>query len=211
MKRGSLAVVLTGVFLTGSVHAQWNYTTNNGAITITGYTGSGGAVAIPGILNGLSVAKIGTNAFLRNTGLVSVTVPNTVAIIELGAFAYCPSLTGAYFKGNAPSIGASAFDLSTNATVYYLPGTTGWTNPWGGRPTVCWNPTARNLGAASNQFGSDITGSSNLVIVVEACTNLAGNGWVPVSTNTLTGGVSSFSDREWTNSPARFYRFRPGL
>jgi Tfp pilus assembly pilus retraction ATPase PilT len=29
------------------VQAQFNYTTNNGTITITGYTGSGGDVTIP--------------------------------------------------------------------------------------------------------------------------------------------------------------------
>jgi hypothetical protein len=34
-------------------HSQFVYTTNNGAITITGYTGFGGAVTIPGTTNGL--------------------------------------------------------------------------------------------------------------------------------------------------------------
>ena len=35
-----------------------------------------------------------------------------------------------------------------------------------------------------------ITGTSNLVIVVEACTNLANPAWFPLRTNTLTGGSS---------------------
>ena len=47
-----------------------------------------------------------------------------------------------------------------------------------------------------------------LVIVEEACTNLANPIWSPVSTNTLTGGSSYFSDPQWTNFPARFYRLR---
>jgi hypothetical protein len=47
-----------------------------------------------------------------------------------------------------------------------------------------------------------------LVIVVEACTNLANHIWFPVSTNTLTGGSSYFGDAKWTNTPARFYRLR---
>ena len=34
-------------------------TTNNGTITITGYTGPGGAVTIPGTINGLPVTSIG--------------------------------------------------------------------------------------------------------------------------------------------------------
>jgi len=57
-------------------------------------------------------------------------------------------------------------------------------------------------------FGFTVTGSSNLVIVVEACTNLANPVWLPVGTNTLTGGSCYFSDPQWTNYPVRFYRFR---
>jgi hypothetical protein len=60
----------------------------------------------------------------------------------------------------------------------------------------------------TNRFGFDITGSSNLVIVVEASTNLANLVWLPVSTNNLTGGSAYFSDPQWTNYPSRFYRLR---
>jgi hypothetical protein len=33
-----------------------------------------------------------------------------------------------------------AFIGANNATVYYLPGTTGWATTFGGRPTVLWDP-----------------------------------------------------------------------
>ena len=95
-------------------------------------------------------------------------------------------------------------------TVYYLPGTTNWGATFDGRPTVLWNPQAQNdasFGVQNNQFGFNITGSSNLVIVVEACTNLANPVWFPVQTNTLpTVGSSYFSDPAWTNHPGCFYR-----
>ena len=39
--------------------AQFSFTTNNGAVTITGYTGSNGLVMIPGTLDGLPVTSIG--------------------------------------------------------------------------------------------------------------------------------------------------------
>ena len=39
--------------LPAAVQAQYTDTTNNGTITITGYTGSGGAVTIPDTINGL--------------------------------------------------------------------------------------------------------------------------------------------------------------
>jgi hypothetical protein len=47
-----------------------------------------------------------------------------------------------------------------------------------------------------------------MVVVVEACTDLANAVWSPVGTNTLTGGSSYFSDPQWTNYPARLYRLR---
>ncbi len=45
-----------------------------------------------------------------------------------------------------------------------------------------------------------------MTVVVEACTNLAEGIWVPVGTNTLTGGSVQFSDPAFTNYPSRYYR-----
>jgi hypothetical protein len=74
------------------VQAQFNYTTNNGTITITEYTGPGGAMAIPATINGLPVTGIGDYAFSYNTSLTSITIPNSVTIIGDAAFFYCASL-----------------------------------------------------------------------------------------------------------------------
>jgi sugar lactone lactonase YvrE len=63
-------------------------------------------------------------------------------------------------------------------------------------------------GVRTNQFGFTLFGISYPLLVVEACTNLENPSWSPVSTNTLTGGWSYFSDPEWTNYPVRFYRIR---
>jgi len=60
----------------------------------------------------------------------------------------------------------------------------------------------------TNRFGFNITGTSGLVIVVEASTNIANPVWQPVQTNTLNGGSAYFSDPQWTNYPGRFYRLR---
>ena len=96
--------------------------------------------------------------------------------------------------------------------ITYLPGTTGWGTTFAGRPAVLSNPRVRtsdaSFGVRTNRFGFTITGASNLVIVVEASTNLANPAWILVGTNTLTGGASYFSDPQWTNHPARFYRLR---
>jgi hypothetical protein len=77
---------------------------------------------------------------------------------------------------------------------------------------VLWNPQAQtsdaSFGVRTNQFGFNITGSSGLVIVVEASTDLSQSVWQPVQTNTLSGGSAYFSDPQWTNHPVRYYRLR---
>ena len=150
----------------------------------------------------------------------SCTIPASVTNIGFEAFAGCPNLTGVHFKGSAPAANGRVFCRMmpdgalrdcTYATVYYLPGTTGWTNTLGGSPAVLWNPHAQvdaNFGVKTNGFGFTISGSTNLVIVTEVCTNLLNPVWSPMATNTLTGGWSYFGDPSWTNYPVRFYRFR---
>ena len=159
-----------------------------------------------------SVTRIGRSAFNGCTSLISLTIPKSVTSIGDTAFYRCTNLKGVYFIGNAPSVGIAVFSMISNATVYYLPNTTGWTSTFGGRPTLLWNPQVQSTGASfgvrTNRFGFTITGTSKLVVVVEACTNLANPTWSPVATNTLTNGSSYFSDARWTNYPARLYRLR---
>ena len=193
----------------------WPYTctTNNGTITITGYTSAGGAVDIPSTINGLPITGIGISAFACCTGLTDVTIPNSVSSIGNDAFCNCSSLTGVYFMGNAPTPGNwSVFNGANQAIVYYLPGTVGWTSTFGGRPAVLWKPQVLtsdgSFGLRTNQFGFNIIWASGTVVVVEACANLANAIWSPVGTNTLTGGSSYFSDPQCMNYPNRFYRLR---
>ena len=285
---------------------QLAYTTNDGAITLTGYHGFGGALVLPNTINGLPVTRIGdyafyfwssltsmtisdsvtnignaafqnssltnviigsgvttigTNAFYRCYSLANVTLGTNLTIIgdfafdqclglskviipdsvtRIGSWAFyhcinltnvtignsvtnigedafydCSHLTGIYFQGNAPSLAPEPFNADRNLAVYYLPWTKGWgtSGAWfGGCPTALWPPQAQTsdatFGVQTNQFGFNITWASDLVVVVEACTNLADPAWTPVGTNTLTGGSSYFSDPDWTNYPGRFYRLR---
>jgi hypothetical protein len=76
-----------------AVHAQFTFTTNNGTITITKFTGYGGQVDIPSTINGLPVAGIGDGAFYYVANLTGVTIPDSVTNIGFGAFEYCTSLT----------------------------------------------------------------------------------------------------------------------
>src|SRR5207249_8042551 len=96
MRTGRLIfLALISIALPASVQAQFTFTTNNGAITITGYTGSGGDVVIPSATNGYPVTSIGDSAFLFNSGVTSVTIPDSVTNIGNRAFKICTSLTSA--------------------------------------------------------------------------------------------------------------------
>jgi hypothetical protein len=66
-----------------------------------------------------------------------------------------------------------------------------------------------NFGIRTNGFSFTISGVSNLAVEVEASAGLTPGEWAPVATNILDGGESRFSDRDWTNFPARFYRLSP--
>ncbi|MGD1018645.1 MAG: leucine-rich repeat domain-containing protein [Verrucomicrobiia bacterium] len=140
-----------------TVDVAFTYTTTNGTITITGYTGPGGALTIPSALGGLPVTSIGSdafyytgltgvtipasvtsiasNAFADCRSLISVTIPNSVTSIGDGAFADCGSLISILFLGNAPSVGSDVFG-GDSATAVYLPEATGFGAMFGGLPTA---------------------------------------------------------------------------
>ena len=295
------------LLLAGELHAQdFTYTNTNGTITITGYTGPGGDVAIPAAIDGLPVTGIGDSAFYGLTNLTGITIPASVtnlgdaafaacvnlahlaigkgittikggyeqgydkatwgtfmwcssltrlaipdnvtkigdgithlggalgafygcsgltnvtigkglAYLGAGAFNYCNNLAGVYFQGNAPTLGIDyfgedSFHPDELVTLYYLPGTTGWSSTYAGRPTKLWNPQAQttdgSFGVRQNQFGFNVAGTPDIPLVIEASAALPAASWIPLHTCTLTNGLLYFSDPQWTNYSSRFYRIR---
>ena len=162
-------------------------------------------MTLPAGIGGLGVGQFGDCA-----SLASITIPANVRSIGEWAFNGCGKLTGLYFLGDAPASDPNAFD-ATRATMYYLPGARGWGATLSGRPTALWDPrilAGAGLGAGAGGFGFDIAATSNLVVVVESCGDLARQAWVPLQTNALSGGTLRFREPQWTNYPSRFYRLR---
>lgn len=96
------------ISLVQSASAQWAFTTNNGAITITGYSGLNPWPVIPAATNGYPVVAIGGTAFAGNPAITNVTIPGSVT--NIGAFAFENSgLVGITIPGSVTGIGEEAF------------------------------------------------------------------------------------------------------
>ena len=104
-----IACLLCAAMLPAVVNAQFTLTTNNGAITIIGYTGPGGDVTIPSVITGLPVAGIGAGAFFNNGNLTGVTIPNSVTSIGDDAFESCGNLGSVTIPASVTNIGTGPF------------------------------------------------------------------------------------------------------
>ena len=91
------------------VISDFNSTINNGEVTITGYTGTGGLVEIPATIGGLPVTTIGEQAFLNNLTLIEVVIPIGVTTIGAEAFAGCREMELISLPSSLTTIGETAF------------------------------------------------------------------------------------------------------
>jgi hypothetical protein len=160
------------------VQAQFSYTTNNGTITITGYTGPAGAVVIPDTINGLPVTSIGDLAFQGKTNVTSITIPNSVTSIGDWAFGYCANLTSVTIPNSVTSIGQFAFYVCTNLTSVTIGNSV--TSIEGGAFYYCTRLTSVTI-------GNNVTSIGNSAFAF--CTNLTG---VYFQGNTPNVGVNVF-------------------
>jgi hypothetical protein len=110
-----------------AAQAQFDFVTNNGGTIITGYSGPGGAVAIPSVLGGLPVTEIQGSGF-EDKGITSVAISASVTNIEAQEFAPNDTLTSFTVDTNNPAYSASGgvlFNKSGITLVEYPPGISG--------------------------------------------------------------------------------------
>lgn len=121
-----LLALLLLLTLPDAVQAQWNYTTNNGTITITRYTGTNIAVVVPSTTNGLPVTSIGGSAFAGWTGYkgnllpTTVTLPDTITSIGIRAFDSCSLLPSITIPDSVVDLGENAFNGCSQLTNVIL-------------------------------------------------------------------------------------------
>ena len=189
--------------LPAAVQAQLNYTTTNGTITITitDYTGTGGAVSIPSTINGLPVTRIGAWAFDNCTNLTSVTFPNSVTSIGNCAFFVCTRLTTVTIPKNITSIGGEAFGACTSLDTIVV-------------SSVSWlHTTSRSNGNGTVSFIVDAnpstgTRSGTITVGEEAFpVTQTGPGWI---SHNAFGSMWDAGSGWYGGSPYGWMWFQPG-
>lgn len=205
---GSIASI--GIFAFVDCRNLNNVVISNGVTSIEAFAFSG--TGLTTLILPATLTNIDPYAFQSCTNLTSITIPSTITNIADYVFSSCQNLRDLFLTGNAPTADSTFFDPDTNAVAYYMAATTGWQefSAKTGVPTELWNPLIQtdegNFGVRGDQFGFDIMGTTNIPIVVEACTDLTAPVWIPLQTASLTNGSFYFSEPIRSNVFSRYYR-----
>ena len=116
---GTLALLMLFA-MAAAGQTQFDYTNENGRITLTKYTGPGGAVMIPDTIDGLPVTGIGNSAFFESA-LTAVVIPNSVTSIGSSAFSLCGQLAEVTIGNSVTNIGDRAFSGCASLTRIVVP------------------------------------------------------------------------------------------
>ena len=158
--------------------SDYAYSVNDAGdgVTITKYNGAEKTVVIPSELGGKPVTAIGNEAFLENTTITSVTIPEGVTSIGSYAFKDCTSLTKVKIPKGVTSIGAYAFIGCSSLTEVKIP--EGVTSIGKGVFNSCRKLTEVTIPESVTSIGEDaFAGCSSLteVKIPEGVTSI-GNG-----------------------------------
>lgn len=111
---------LTALSTSAEQEGDFAYLDNGPSITITAYTGSGGAVTIPDAILGKPITSIGDTAFSW-TGVSSITIGNRVTNIEGYAFDGCINLTNVTIGNRVTTIGRAVFSGCASLASVTIP------------------------------------------------------------------------------------------
>ncbi len=159
---------------------------NSNVVSITGYSGPGGNLTIPG----LPVSIIGPGVFEFNPKLTNVTIPDNITQIGSFAFEGCVNLSNVTFANGLGNIGANAFSGCTNLTSVTIPATV--TNIGSQAFSGCSRLTAINVDP-QNLFYSSANGvlfDKNQTTLIQYPGGLGGSYTIPDTVTNI--GANAF-------------------
>jgi len=189
-----------------------------GSVTSIGEVSFQGCGNLTNVTMSNGVSSIGVFAFADSPKLATVTIPATVTSLPFGAFAY-DGLTSVTFEGNAPVTDPNAF-LGESATIYYMAGTSGWSNPFDGLTTqiegapspngalqVAILPAAAALAGAQWQVDSGVLQPSGAIVLglsagQHTVSFSALNGWTPPGAQIVSVGANATNTASGTYTEA---------
>jgi hypothetical protein len=206
-----LMVLSSSAFALQSGDFAYTVNTDN-TVTITKYTGAGGAVVIPDIIDGMPVVGIGDNAFYgcssltivtipnsvtsiggsfrHCTGLTSVTIPNSVTSIGNYAFEYCTGLTSVTIPNSVTSIGVSVFDMCNSLTSVTIPASV--TSIGEAAFAVCKGLTSIVVDESNTAYCSQdgVLYNKDMTVLIQYPTGKSGGFTIPASVTSI--GYAAF-------------------
>lgn len=111
----------TALWIEQAPATDFTYGITNSAVTITKYTGPGGNVIIPDMIEGKPVTSIGYAAFQSCVTLTNITIPNSVTLIGIAAFSGCTGLLDIFIPNSVTIIEDDAFLSCTGLTDIAVP------------------------------------------------------------------------------------------
>jgi hypothetical protein len=162
------------------MQAQYSYTINAGAITITGYSGPGGTLIIPANINNLPVTSIGDSAFYERESLTSVTIPNSVTSIGEEAFEGCFKLTNVTIPASVTSIGDHAFESCSSVGT--------WVVTWTGVSSIGDFAFTGCVGLTNVTFSDGLTNIGDYAFWITGLTSVT----IPSSVTSIGDGTFNY-------------------
>ena len=103
---------------------DFDYTSGDGPAIITKYTGSATNIVIPETLGGKPVVAIQESAFMGNSAITSVSLPESITRIGSNAFNGCSGLANITIPARTLHIGENAFDACSSLSSIVFVGET---------------------------------------------------------------------------------------
>ncbi|MHB8962699.1 MAG: leucine-rich repeat protein [Saccharofermentanales bacterium] len=118
--------MIVGIYFNASdaadyVEGSFKFEILTNSVVITGYIGRGGTVVIPNSIYGYKVSAIGYSAFLDQSAITSLTIPETVIRFEEQAFKGCTGLASINIPEGVGKIGKRAFSGCSSLLAVDIP------------------------------------------------------------------------------------------